>query len=300
MKLKGKSGISLRIILFAGLVGFSVLTALRFYQTFALIDGSTGFFTSNNITVILMYALLALCIIGVICLCYVCGDLPTGKSAEKVSFVSAAAGFLFSIVLMYDGLKDLFSANVFGRGEFSVALLKDALGGSIGFMSVIFAILGSIVILIETLFVAGGKKIPAFLKLPMLLPVLWAFTKTLGFFSVTVSYIKVSQLFFAIFSAAFLMVFLFENARMASDIGRKNAVWFFFASGIIAAGLSFSASLPYLAAAIIAPEKIVSYCPFEIYNIAGGIYCIAAMIRRFGVSTSEDEAPSENIVTETL
>ncbi|MBE6717231.1 MAG: hypothetical protein E7573_09970 [Ruminococcaceae bacterium] len=299
MKIKGSSGISFKLISLIGFAVFAVITALRFYHTFALTDGTTGYFTENNITVILMYVLLAIGIIGTGCLCFICGDLPTGRIRKKVSYVSAAAGFLFGAVLIYTGLKSVFAAGVFGLSNYSFPLIKEAFGGVLGLLNAIFAISGGVVIIVETLYAAGGKEIPSFMKLFMLIPVLWAFCETLGFFSVTVSYVKVSQLFFAIFSVAFLMLFLFENARMTSDIGRKEAVWCFYATGIIAAGISFAAGLPYLVAAFAAPEKVVSYCPFELYNIAGGIYCVAAMLRRVGVRENEDDSDI-NTVTETL
>ena len=130
----------------------------------------------------------------------------------------------------------------------------------------------------------------------MLFPVIWAFAETLEFFSVTVSYLKVSQLFFAIFSAAFLMVFLFENARVLTGIGRKSSVWFFFATGIIAAGLCLCTGIPALLVAVAAPEKAVSYCPFELYTIGGGLYALASVFTR---AEEKESAQITQNVTET-
>ena len=104
-----------------------------------------------------------------------------------------------------------------------------------------------------------------------------------------------SQLFLAIFASAFLMIFLFENARVVTGTGRKDAVWFYFASGIIAAGLCFSAGLPSFVAAIVSPEKIVSYAPFELYTLGGGLYALASLFMR----DEEKEAVSENTDTVT-
>ena len=134
------------------------------------------------------------------------------------------------------------------------------------------------------------------LSIPMLFPVIWAFAETLKFFAVTVSYLKVSQLFLAIFSAAFLMVFLFENARVLTGIGRKASLWFFFSSGIIAAGLCLCTGIPALVVSVIAPENTVSYCPFELYTLGGGLYALASVFSR--AAEKESAEISEN-VTET-
>ena len=131
------------------------------------------------------------------------------------------------------------------------------------------------------------------LKIPMLFPVLWAFAETLGFFSVTVSYIKISQLFLAIYSAAFLMLFLFENARVTTGIGRKAALWFYYATGIIAAGFCVATGVPALLAAVFKPELVVEYCPFELYTLGGGLYAFASLFVR-----AEETAEINDTVTE--
>ena len=146
-----------------------------------------------------------------------------------------------------------------------------------------------------------GKKAEDILKLPMLFPVIWAFCEVLGFFSVPVSYIKIPQLLLTIFSAVFLMIFLFENARVVSGIGKKDALWFFFASGIIAAGLGLCCSIPSLIVSVIKPENTVSYCPFEPYQLGGAVYALAVIAARSKKAKKDDgtEQPVST-VTETL
>lgn len=293
MKLKGNSGINLRTAGIISAVIFGLLFILRLYHTFALIDGNTGFFTGHNFTVPVMYALFGISVIAVLVLCYICKDLPMGEVKKKTSFLYVAASFLFAFTLLYDGFMNVRTVIDYGAG-FSAA--KEALGGNIGLISTVFSVLGAVAIILSVIVYIKNGTLTGKLSIPMLFPVIWAFLETLGFFSITVSYVKVSQLLFTIFYCAFLMVFLFENARVVTGIGRKDALWFFYATGIITAGFTLVSGVPMFIASIIAPEKIVSYCPFELYALSGGIYALASMLIRAPEGTETDNSES---VTET-
>ena len=305
--LKGKTGVSLKLTALISAALFAVLVAVRIYQTFFNIDGSTGYFMKSNFTVLHLY----LPLIGavVICaLCYISDDMVRGKRVERASFIGVATGILFGLSVVYEGAVSLFDgiraipSYVIPGERISFSVITEAFGGKIEFFATVLGILAGVVILAECIITGSGREMPSFMKLPMLIPVLWAFLETLTFFSVTVSYLEVSQMFFEIFSRAFLMVFLFEHARMVSGIGKKDSSWFFFASGLLAAGFLFMAGVPYFLAAIFAPEKIVSYCPFEFYTLAGGFYAVATVIKRSG--KEENEIPimplNTEDVTETL
>ena len=295
MKIKGNSGISLKTVSAVSAVMFGLLFVLRLYHIFFLTDGTTGFFTKHDITTAAMYVLFVGSVIAVCVLCYICGNMPAGEVKKKTSLLYTVAGFLFSFSLLYDGIKGLRKVLSAGSGNWD--MMKEAAGGNIGLFSSIFAFLGAAVILISVILYLKNGALTGKLRLPMLFPVIWAFLRTLGFFSVTVSYVKVSQLLLTIFAAAFLMVFLFENARVTADVGRKQALWFFYATGIIAAGLSLCSSVPALLASIFAPEKLVSYCPFELYALAGGLYALASLTVRDAISC--DTAEITESVTET-
>lgn len=308
--LKGKTGFSLKLIALISAVLFGALAAVRIYQTFFNIDPATGYFIRNDFTVLPMYIFIILGVILVSALCYVSGDMARGKTVGKASFIGAATGILFGLSVVYEGAVSLFDGmravpmHIIPGESVSFSVITEAFGGKIEFFATVCAILGGIVILAEGVISASGREIPSFMMLPMLIPVLWAFLETLTFFSVTVSYLEVSQLFFEIFSRAFLMVFLFEHARMVSGIGKKDSSWFFFASGILAAGFLFMAGVPYFLASLFATDKIVSYCPFEFYVIAGGLYAVATVIKRSGREEDESEIPvmplNTEDVTETL
>lgn len=293
MKLKGNSKTGLKMIAVISAVIFGLLFIVRLYQTFSLTDGATGFFTEHNFTVPVMYALLGIGVFEAIVLCYICKDIPMGGVKKKPSFLYIAAAFFFAVTLLYEGFINVRTVISYGGG---FAGAKEALDGNIGVISTVFAILGGIsVILSVFMYLKNGNNM-AKLSIPMLFPVIWAFLKTLGFFSITVSYVKVSQLLLTIFYCAFLMVFLFENARVTTGIGRKDALWFFYATGIITAGLTLVSGVPAFLASIFTPDNTVVYCPFELYALSGGIYALSSMLIR---AKESDDSEIIEVVTET-
>ncbi|MBO5396741.1 MAG: hypothetical protein J6A97_07645 [Clostridia bacterium] len=291
MKLKGNALLSLKTVKLTSLVLFGLLLAVRIYQTFLLTDGETGFFTNNNITVPLMFILSAGAAVVVCILCYLIKDFPAGDVKKRTSPLYVGAGLFFAFTLLYEGLKSV-KLMISAGGSFSS--VKEAAGGNVGLIGAVFSILGAGAILLSVFSYIKTGTLTGKLKIPMLFPVLWAFAETLGFFSVTVSYIKIPQLFLAIYSAAFLMLFLFENARVTTGIGRKSALWFYYATGIIAAGFCLATGIPALLAGVFKPELVVSYCPFELYTLSGGLYALASLFVR-----AEETAEITDTVTET-
>ncbi len=291
MKVKGNALLSLKSVKLMSLVLFGLLLIVRIYQTFALTDGETGFFTKSNITVPLMFILSAGAAAVICILCYLVKDFPSGDVKKRVSPLYFGAGLFFAFTLLYEGLKSVKLMISAGGG---LSSMKEAVGGNVGLIGAVFAVLGAAAVLFSLFSYIKTGTLTGKLKIPMLFPVLWAFAETLSFFSVTVSYIKISQLFLAIYSAAFLMLFLFENARVTTGIGRKSALWVYYATGIIAAGLCFATGIPSLLATIFKPELVTEYCPFELYTLGGGLYALASLFVR-----AEETAEITETLTET-
>lgn len=291
MKVKGNTGLALKTIGLISAVTGAALLILRLYQALSLTDGATGFFTDGNFTVALFYVLFGAAVIIPLVLCYICSDMPSGELKKKPSFLYIFSVIFFSASLLIEGVKK--AQLFFGSAGADFASKKEAVGGNIGFCVMIFSLLSVISLLLSLALYVKDGTVTGKLKIPMLFPVIWAFMRTLSFFSVTVSYLKVAGLLLTIFAFAFTMVFLFENARMLTGIGRKTSVWFFFASGFIAAALCFSAGIPALAVHFFSPENEVAYCPYDLSVITAGLYALTSVLSRIGVKENAAEITTE-------
>lgn len=293
MKLKGNSALSVKKAGSISFLLFFLLFAVRLYQSFALTDGKTGFFTSDNFTVTLMYILAAASVFVPLVMLYISKELPAGDMKKKPSLIYVLSSVLFAFSLVWDGVKTVKTFLSAGGG---IEAQKEAIGGNAGIVAMVFAFLGGLAVIISLFVYMKSGSLTGKMKIPMLFPVIWAFVKCLGFFSITISYVKVGQLLLSIFSVAFLMVFLFENARVLTGIGRKEALWFFFATGMITAGLSLASGVPNMLISLFAPEKSVSYAPFELYSIAGGLYALASILSRDNEEEKPEDDESEEVI----
>ena len=185
MKLKGNSGITLEKIKISSAALFLVLIAVRFYQSFFLTDAQTGFFTKNNLTVPFMFVLAVGTVIAVCILCYISNNLPMGDIRSRPNVLYLISGSFFAFTLLYDGINGI--RLMLDGSYISFAFMKEAVGGNLGLIAIVFAVLGAIAILLSLLIHLKTGSLTGKLRIPMLFPVIWAFARTLEFFSVTVS-----------------------------------------------------------------------------------------------------------------
>lgn len=277
MKIKGSGSIKLKTLSIVSAVLFGLLFALRLYQINALTDPETGFFTDHsNFTVILFYILAIGSVLATVVMAYPANLGKAGKPEAKSPFL-AVGSVLFAVPLAIDGirgLQEVASASA-AFGSFRDAV--NSLGGYIFFVAPLFAVLSAVVFVLAAVSFLTGNLFVTKLRICLLIPVLWAFFTTIGYFTITASYIKVAQLMLTIFADAFLMLFLFSFARFVSGIGIEEAHWSFFATGLIAEGLLAAGELPNLLYHLISGGEIVN-CGLKWFNLAALVFVAAALV----------------------
>lgn len=291
-------------LLFAvfGVLGL-ILTAVRFYQMFSLTDPATGFFTDkSNVTVPVYYILWFVIVLGSLLLFYMASGCETNAYSARKNIPGAVGSLIMAAGAAYDAYSR-FSDMRAGMGGMSLMTyikadeMRAGMGGMslmtyikslmtyikaerahIGFAVVLFAVLTAVVFLIDAAgFITGGSFVSS-LKVCHLFPVLWMFCKVVSYFSITVSYLSVTQLMLTIFADGFFMVFLFEYARFLSGIAENESSWLLFASGVTAEVLLAASVLPSLALTVSGKtDMLVSNCPLNCYDIAAVAFVAAAM-----------------------
>ena len=279
MKLKGslKTFNIKKLALVTGILSV-VMLALRFYQLTALTDPATGFFTDHsNFTVILFYVLAIGSAVGLVLLAYLSSGMGVGKTEDARCLPLGITSLLFAVPLAMEGVsgfRALF-ANLSSYYGFKDAV--SAMGGYISVVAPVFALLSAVAMAVNGVSFLTGRPIIQKLKLLLLCPTLWAFFQTIGYFKITASYVKVSQLMMTIFADAFLMIFLFEYARYTSGIGIRDSVHAFYGTGFVAALLLLATELPNLYFTLFAKEKLIVNCDFGLYNLFAAFFVLAAL-----------------------
>lgn len=284
MKIKASFGKLNRKILFAifAVIG-SALTAVRFYQMFSLTDPATGFFTDkSNFTVPLYYVLWGVTVLGAFVLTYLSADSSVSACGAQRNVPHALASLLFAAAAGAEAFSDISSMLAEGgyMGLWQYVRMEKQYVALIGD---IFGFLTAAVLLADAAAFLSGKGFFSKLKLCHLFPVLWMFCLTVRYFSITVSYLNVTQLMLMIFADGFLMVFLFEFARFLCNIGTEETSWMLFASGAIAEIFLCASVLPNIVLTLTGKQgMLVENCPLNWYDAAGALFTATGMLLAAG------------------
>ena len=127
--------------------------------------------------------------------------------------------------------------------------------------------LSCLVLLIDAFSFFKDGRLTNKLKIPNLIPVLWALSLTVSNFSITTSYLNNSVLLINIFADAFLMLFLFQFAKKFSGIyGDENSPIYIY-SALMCALLELTAF----------SHSVLSGSYSDLYRPAAALFCMAAL-----------------------
>ena len=293
MKLKGSlEKLTIKKLSLAALVALALMLALRFWQLLKLTDPANGFFTDHtNFTVPVCYVFSVGAVLAIVVLAYLATGTGSGVTEHRRDLFLGLASVAFAVPLAMQGVDGIKELVTYLGSFYNFKDAVSALGGYIYIVAPVFALLSAAAMLLNGVSFLTGKPLIRKLKLLILCPAMWAFFVTISYFKITVSYVKVSQLMLTIFADAFLMIFLFEYARLTSGIGIKDSVHSFYGTGIAAAFLLLATELPNLYFTLFAKDRLVVHCDFALFNLLGAVFVIAAV--RYALSNRQ-EAPADN------
>lgn len=283
MKIKGsaKKLTSKAVIIAAAVLG-GLLLALRCWQSFALIDPATGFFTDHkNFTVLPSYILAVGLAVLVPLLAYLTPLSKAEYIAPAKRPLHALGCLALGAAIALDAVKPLF-----GQEKTRLTVVTALLG----------AAAAAALINCNTAFLTGRDSVRK-VKILMVFPALWALAKTLSYFSYYTSYIKTSALLLAIFADVFLMIFLFEYGKKVTGLGGDGNSPSFLSSALVCAALQLSAAATGIAGLIKHTEFL--YTPFALYRLAAVLFCLTG-IALFLKNNVPDYVPKAAIETHPL
>lgn len=252
MKIKGSvTNLKINSAFIIAAIGTVVALGVRIYQSFSgLIDFETGFFTSESISVYVLYAALLAAAAGVFAVAFFAGEVPREKMPEKKSLVVALLSGVFAITLAVSAVQQ-FSAFSAAYSSFVPTveqtmfsyLMKSGNLAKLG-ESVCAAL--SVVYFITVVINYSGIKKVDFTKIKMfsVCPLFWATFRMVQRFTRTISFMNVSALFLELFMLAFMMMFFMYFAQMSSNVNATAISYKVFSYGLIASMLAVIVSVP--------------------------------------------------------
>ncbi len=292
--MKNKTDIIYKLPLFVSLFALLAAVPLRVYQYFKVLEPETGFYSSNDISVYVMYILL-----GAAMLLSVLIPLINKKKLITVTSVKKSPAFLvFSLILAvtiiidsagqlmdYFDLYDAASA----AGGTVTEYVKNQ-GGTFLLLQAVSGAVAAVYFFVSGLSVSLGNSDGSRLKILGLTPVLWYIFKLLYRFKRTISFTNVSDLMLELFAIVFLMMFFFALAQTVAKIDAQTVFWKIFAYGIPAATFALMCFLPRFIVMIIGKSELLNTHYGVSYSDLGvAAYIIYNLLSRMKARTADSE-----------
>lgn len=292
--MKNKTDIIYKLPLFVSLLALFAAVPLRVYQYFKVLEPETGFYSSNDISVYVMYILL-----GAAMFLSVLIPLINKKKLITVTSVKKSPAFLvFSLILAvtiiidsagqlmdYFDLYDAASA----AGGTVTEYVKNQ-GGTFLLLQAVSGAVAAVYFFVSGLSVSLGNSDGSRLKILGLTPVLWYIFKLLYRFKRTISFTNVSDLMLELFAIVFLMMFFFALAQTVAKIDAQTVFWKIFAYGVPAAMFALMCFLPRFIVMIIGKSELLNTHYGVSYSDLGvAAYIIYNLLSRMKARTADSE-----------
>lgn len=293
-----KSGFGLGAIIFA--VAAIITLPLRTIQFFTVLEGGTGFFTSYNWSVYLLYGLIAVSVIAFAVLgIFKRKKLDFNRDAAKrpvsgiISLLTAAAVFSDGLAKAGAVMDNGSSLIEYGyMGAVSLNTEKVLFGAE-----ALFAVISAIFFLSLGLVYITGKTNGSEHKLICLSPIIWCIIRMAYRFTRTISYQRVSDLTFELLMLAFLIMFFMAFAQVNSQISDKNCEWKLAGYGLPAALLALICFVPRFIVTVIGKDFLLyEYSPAEFCDLGTALFICSVVFTRLTDRAEKNEIPVESTV----
>jgi len=266
----------------AAAVGLVVALPLRVWQQLLLVEDYTGFwFDASHPSIIVLYIFMALPVVLSLTMAVLMHKSVTVDLARRPRKIEGYASLAAALLVFISSVL-VFLQAVSGDIATFVGVLEGIFG--LGFVAFL-ANLGLV-----NLFPTGKAYLSRVLTL---MPLLWVIARLLGYFSRTISYLRVSDLFINIAAAALLLVFFMAAAQILAGVNAEKKAWRMAAFGLPAAALLLLAFLPRLIAAPFVDVHPSQDAVLDLANLGVAVFIGVFMITRLRSKTAEEIAAEE-------
>ena len=287
-KIKGSSSAAkMKYLLFVFAAAVLVALPTRVYQLLALVDASNGFFKESDVTVPVLYAVVAVFGLLFLVLSFISKEVPSPKLPAGKNPVLGIASFIMTAGLGWDMFKtlgDIIPVNQGNVGIF-ISLLRNNLaqeGGVFTLLKFVFAFFAIIYFIVFAISHLNGKASYKEFKLLALSPLCWSMTVLVVKLMNAISFIKVSELLFEIFMFVFVMLFLITFARISSGVFTEDSMWGIYGYGLTASLLAAIVTIPRIVIALVGLDAVEGY-EFDFVHIALLVFIMTYVFASLGV-----------------
>lgn len=295
-----KSGFGIGAIMFA--VAAIIALPVRTVQFFTVLEGGTGFFTSYDWSVYLLYTLLfgasvAFIILGITKR----KKLDFSREVTKrpisgiISLLTAVTVFINGLTRANTVMNDRLPLVDYGSYGAPAVNTDKLLFGA----EALFAVISAIFFLSLGLVLITGKTNGSEHKIICLAPVIWCIIRMVYRFTRTISYQRVSDLTFELIMLAFMIMFFMAFAQVNSQISSKNCEWKLAGYGLTAALFALVCFVPRFIVTIIGKDFLLyEYSPAEFCDLGVAIFICSVVFTRLTDRVKADTTAPEKAASE--
>lgn len=292
-------GINLPAAVFAAAAVIAL--PLRTIQYFTNIEASTGFYAEKNIGVWALYAVMA-----AVCLFCVAFGFINRKSlvldfSRKKRAGCGIVSALFAALTAGDALRcfnhifDLRLDFILSPGyPDSLEPARAKIVESVITLEGATAILAAIFFAASAFSFLSGKSVGENFRLLSLAPVLWSVARIVYRFSITISYIRVSQLTIEMFMLIFCILFFMTYAQVNSKVNASGLDWKLAAYGFPAAFFALLSFVPQFVILLAGKEELLYMYSVPYYSDFGAaLFILSILLTRIRIKDTAEKAETE-------
>ncbi len=277
MKIKNSvKGISPDASIIIMCLALLVACPIRIFQMIKHIEPTTGFFDDySNITITILYAVLAVAAILTLILTFLSSRVPAAVAPKGRRIPLGVAAFLAAAGFFYDAI-----VSYLPSGESTATIVQNAQSVSaLSHIQALSAFLSSCYFIVFAISYISGHSFHKKLKLLSLSPLVWAITSVLERITVIISIMRVSELFLELCGLVFVMMFFLSFARIASEVNGEDSMWSVIACGSVAALFILTYSIPRIMLAVTGnSDSLVTGYPINFAHICCAVFIIVFIV----------------------
>lgn len=287
--IKNGFGIGAAVLALAAVIALP----LRTVQFFTVLEDGTGFYSERNFGVYLLFGILAASILALLFigiskrkkLSFSTGEIKSPGCG--ILALASAAGIALDAVNCFGFNLNLGISTASYDETTPVQMLVLSVEG-------VFAILSALFFVIVGTSLLSGKSSEKNCRYLALAPVFWSIVRMVLRFTITISYIRVSDLLFEMLMLVFMIAFFFAFAQANSRINAKNIEWKVASYGLCTALLALVCFVPRFIVIISGNvEHLYSHSSAEYCDFAIALFIIGTVFTRISDRQPEITPVSE-------
>lgn len=290
-----KSGFGIGCMIFA--VAAIIALPLRVFQSFTIMEGTTGFYSEENWSIAVLYAVLIIAVLTIL----VIGIIRKKKLDFSLETIKRPGLAWISLITACGTMLDAYNCFLsITATDSTAAVFPDSATGIdsskiIFILEGVFAILSAIYFIMLWLTYLKGKTNGSAIRVLALAPVIWNIFRLVARFMHTISYIRVPELLFEMIAISFMILFFNAFAQVNTGLGDKNGEWRIGAYGLPAALMALICFVPRILITLSGnADLLYSQSTLQICDIGVTLFIVANILTRV-----TDKLPKEEITNNT-